>query len=52
MIMKFVLFALFFCVFQAFVWAEVSPNKKTGIVHIEHPDHVPHHPSGKDPTEK
>jgi hypothetical protein len=38
--------------FQSFLWAEVPFNKKTGIIHIEHPDHVPHHPKGKDPTDQ
>ncbi len=53
MSMKFVIFSFFFCVFQLFVWAEVPfTNKKTDIIHIDHPDHVPHHPSRKDPTDQ
>lgn len=50
--MKFIIFSLFFCIFQVFVWADMPLNKKTAVVHIEHPDHVPHHPRGQDPTEK
>lgn len=52
MIMRYFLFVCLFVVFQSFSWAESPLNKKSWIVHIEHPDHVPHHPSNKDPVNK
>ncbi len=52
--MKFVVASFLLFTFQMFVWADVTNKSKspTGIVHIEHPDHVPHHPKEKEPTEK
>lgn len=50
--MKFYILLIFTGIFQAFIWAETPLNKKLGTVHIEHPDHVPHHPAHRDPTDQ
>jgi hypothetical protein len=53
MFMKCILFSFFFVTCQMFVWAEVPYHSKSSdVVHLEHPDHIPHHPRGKDPTDQ
>lgn len=53
MFMKFIVFSFLFATFQISVFAEAPYHSKASdIVHLEHPDHVPHHPRGKDPTDQ
>ncbi len=53
MFMKFIIVSFFFVTFQMFVWAEIPQQSKTSdVVHLEHPDHVPHYPRGRDPTDQ
>jgi len=50
--MKYIIFVSLFVFFHIFSFADTWFDKKSWIIHIEHPDHVPHHPSSKDPVNK